>query len=69
MSPDVDPTTVMPLAEVERRHIEAVLAACGGNKSAAAGLLRIDRKTLLRKVKGYALGKVGRKPMPRRRRA
>ncbi len=37
------------LAEVENRHIRAILAACGGNKSEAARRLGISRKTLERK--------------------
>ncbi len=35
---------------VERRHIRLVLQHCGGNKAQAARLLRIDYKTLLRKL-------------------
>lgn len=41
----------LTLDEVERRHIERVLAACGGNKTQAAQILDIDYKTLLAKVK------------------
>lgn len=37
------------LADAERRHIERVLQSVGGNKSEAARLLGIDRKTLQRK--------------------
>jgi transcriptional regulator with PAS, ATPase and Fis domain len=37
------------LAEVENRHIRAILAASGGNKSEAARRLGISRKTLERK--------------------
>ncbi len=43
------------LAEVETEHMLAVLAATGGNRTRAAGILGIDRKTLgqkLRKVSG-----------------
>ncbi len=39
-----------PLAEVEREHIEAVLRAVGGNRTRAAEVLGIDRKTLRRKL-------------------
>jgi len=39
------------LAEVEREHIARVLAATGGNRSAAARILGIERKTLLRKLR------------------
>jgi DNA-binding NtrC family response regulator len=38
------------LAEVERRHVLRVLDATGGNMSAAAKLLGVDRGTLYRKV-------------------
>jgi DNA-binding NtrC family response regulator len=39
------------LEDVERAHIEHVLAECGGNRSAAARVLGIDRKTLWRKLR------------------
>ena len=39
----------LSLAEVERRHIERVTAACGGNKTEAARRLGVSRKTLERK--------------------
>jgi DNA-binding NtrC family response regulator len=37
------------LAEVEKQHILAILAACAGNKSEAARRLGVSRKTLDRK--------------------
>lgn len=40
---------ILPLAEVERLHILAALAANGGNKSEAARQLGVARKTLERK--------------------
>lgn len=40
----------LPLGEAERLHILAVLESTGGNKSEAARLLGIDRKTLARKL-------------------
>ena len=43
------------LAEVERAHIERVLAAQGGNITKAAIALGIDRRTLQRKLKSYGL--------------
>ena len=48
--------TVRPLAELEREAIAAALSATGGNKARAAALLGIDRTTLYRKLKDYALG-------------
>lgn len=40
-----------PLAEVEAEHIERVLAEVDGNKTRAAEILGIDRKTLRQKLK------------------
>jgi transcriptional regulator with GAF, ATPase, and Fis domain len=39
----------MELGAIERRHIERILELTGGNKSAAARLLGVDRRTLQRK--------------------
>lgn len=41
---------LLSLAEVERLHIQKVLAAVGNNKSRAAEILGIDRKTLRLKI-------------------
>jgi len=46
---------VLTLEEVERRQIESVLRRCQGNRSRAAELLGIDRKTLWRKVRRYGI--------------
>ncbi len=43
----------MSLAEVEREHVLAVLAAAGDNKAEAARRLRIGAATLFRKLKRY----------------
>lgn len=43
-----------PLREVERSYIQEVLRQTGGNKSRAAELLGLDRKTLYRKLEEYA---------------
>jgi two-component system response regulator HydG len=43
-----------PLSEVEGEHIRAVLASVGGNKTRAAEILGIDRKTLRDKLKRYS---------------
>jgi two-component system response regulator HydG len=40
-----------PLAEVEAEYIRNVLASVGGNKTKAAEILKIDRKTLREKLK------------------
>ncbi|MDX5410744.1 MAG: sigma-54 dependent transcriptional regulator [Thauera sp.] len=44
----------LSLAEVERRHIERVTAACDGNKTEAARRLGVSRKTLERKFADWA---------------
>ncbi len=43
----------LPLSEVERRHILAVLAASGGNKTRAAAVLGISLRTLYNKLAEY----------------
>jgi transcriptional regulator of acetoin/glycerol metabolism len=43
-----------PLAEIERLYILNVLERCEGNQVKAAAVLGIDRRTLYRKVRGYA---------------
>ena len=45
-----------PLTEVERRHVEHVLAATGWNKSRAARILEVDIKTLNKKIRDFGLG-------------
>ena len=42
----------LSLEEAERRYVQEVLSYAGGNKSEAARLLGIERKTLARKLKG-----------------
>jgi two-component system response regulator AtoC len=44
---------VLPLSEVERRHVLSTLDAVGWNKSEAARLLGIDRKTLQARLQRY----------------
>jgi two-component system response regulator HydG len=48
-----DPTELVPLEEIERRYIQHVLQSVGDNKTAAARVLGLDRKTLYRKLKQY----------------
>jgi len=47
--------TVLPLHEVEKRHILQVLELCGYNRAAAAQALGIGRNTLWRKLKSFGL--------------
>jgi DNA-binding NtrC family response regulator len=49
LGPD-GPPGLLPLAEVERRHILRVLELVRGNKTLAAQALGLDRKTLRRKL-------------------
>jgi len=50
-----DPTELISLEEVERRYILHVLNAAAGNKTTAARILGLDRKTLYRKLKHYGV--------------
>jgi len=45
---DEDPNELLPLAEVERRHVLKVLEQVGGNKVHAAKILGINRATVYR---------------------
>lgn len=46
---------VLPVEEVERRHILKVLRACNGSRTEAAKILDIDRKTLARKLSRWSI--------------
>jgi DNA-binding NtrC family response regulator len=48
---DFSETDIKSLRQVEREHIIKVLASTGNNKTKAAELLGIDRKTLRDKLK------------------
>jgi two-component system response regulator HydG len=48
-----NPTELVPMEEVERRYILHVLKATGGNRTLAARVLGLDRKTLYRKLSRY----------------
>jgi DNA-binding NtrC family response regulator len=50
-----DPTDLVPMEEVEKRYILRVLQACKGNKSMAADVLRISRKTLYRRLETWGV--------------
>lgn len=45
-----DPTSLITLEEMERRYVRRVIEACGGNKSQAARVLGIDRRSLYRRL-------------------
>jgi len=51
----VTPASGRSLEDVERAHIQYVWSQSGGNHSAAARTLRIDRTTLYKKLKRYGL--------------
>jgi two-component system response regulator AtoC len=48
-----DASELVSLEEVERRYILRVVEAVGGNRSRAAEVLKVDRKTLYTKLKNY----------------
>ena len=48
------PFAPVTLAELERSHVEQVLEYVGGNKTAAARILGIERKTLYRMLERWA---------------
>ena len=50
-----DAGEVLPLAEIEKRHIQFALNKTGGNVSLAAQLLEVDRATVYNKIKKYCL--------------
>jgi DNA-binding NtrC family response regulator len=50
-----DPGELVPLEEVERRYILRVLEACGWRRMEAARILKLDRKTLYRKLERYGV--------------
>jgi two-component system response regulator RegA len=53
-----DPHTEVPsLARVEWEHISRVVADCGGNISQAARVLRMQRRSLQRKLAKYPVSK------------
>jgi DNA-binding NtrC family response regulator len=48
-------TALLPLAEIEKRHIRRVLDATGGHMIRAADILGVHRNTLRRKLEEYGL--------------
>jgi two-component system response regulator HydG len=57
-----DPSELAPLEEIEKRYILRVLEAVHGNKSVAARILGIERKTLYRKLERYSAKREGTAP-------
>jgi two-component system, NtrC family, response regulator AtoC len=55
-APEAGGSAGATLDGAERAHIEAVLAATQGNRSAAARILGVERKTLLRKLRRFGIG-------------
>jgi two-component system response regulator HydG len=53
-----DPNELITLAELEGRYVRRVLAACGGNKTHAAKVLGIDRRSLYRRLEEHQPGTV-----------
>jgi DNA-binding NtrC family response regulator len=53
--PSAGPGAVLPLEEVEKEHILAVLAVNGGNQTHTARQLQIGAATLYRKLKSYGM--------------
>jgi len=47
---------MLTLEEIERRHVLRVLEACEGNRTDAAKVLDLDRKTLYRKLLRWGVG-------------
>jgi len=64
-TPDASqPDDLVSLKELERQHILEVLRAVGGNKALTSRHLGLDRKTLYRKLKEYALTRGEPAPTP-----
>ena len=53
-----DPRELVSMAEMERRYILHVLKAVGNNRTLAARILKMDRKTLYRKLQRYGVDDV-----------
>lgn len=49
------PDELLPMEEIERRYILHVLKCAGENRTQAARILGLDRKTLYRKLMRYGM--------------
>jgi len=58
-SPETHEVELVPLEDIEQRHILAVLRQCRGNRAQAARILKIGRNTLWRKLKKWGHAKDG----------
>ena len=56
-APKLEIEVPTPMDEIEQRAIEATLSYTGGDKSRAARVLGIGRKTLYRKLQSFARAK------------
>jgi transcriptional regulator of acetoin/glycerol metabolism len=54
-APEPTDNVLVPLQEIERRHVERVLQATGWNKAQAARVLEVDIKTLNKKIRDFNL--------------
>jgi len=59
-----DPSELVPLDEVEKRYVLRVLEAVGGNKAVAARILKVDRRTLYRKLEAYGVDATAKRSGP-----
>jgi DNA-binding NtrC family response regulator len=50
---DKNPEELLSMEEMERRYISHVLKTAGGNRTLAARILKVDRKTLYRKLQRF----------------
>ena len=50
-----DEDILVPMAEIEKRHIQRVLQKLDGNRKAASEVLKIHRTTLYKKIETYGL--------------
>ena len=58
------PSELITLDEMERRYVRQVLGAVGGNKTHAARILGIDRRSLYRRLEPGQQGPDESQPMP-----